>query len=289
MSYFWYLVFFTELYIVLALALNVQLGFSGLVNLAMGAFYGIGAYSYAILSLEFGFSFFTAMIAGILINMLVSIVITAASFRFKDDIFILATIAFQSVVFSVMYNWDSLTNGANGLSAIPRPEILGYQIKDNLSYALLGGVITILVALLVHFLRKSQYGLTLQAIREDELVATSLGKNVRWMKASSVAIGCGIASLAGTLYAAKVTFIDPTSFTISESIDILYVLILGGLLSVRATFAGAIAFVLLQEGFKFVGLPSDSAFYLRNAFFPVLVILLLYFRPQGLFGKLKLA
>jgi len=288
MNYYFHIAILIEIYVILALCLNLQLGFTGLMNLAMGIFYGLGAYGYALASTKLGLGFFPALLIAIVTNMVLSLFVSLASVRFKGDIFILVSLAFQIIGYAILWNWTDLTGGPYGIVSIPRPSILGLNIVTVPQFAILGLVFTILVLALNYFIYQSAFGRTLQAIRDDELAATTLGKNTTWFKIRSVAISCGMVSLAGVLYASYITYIDATSFGVNESIDIIFILILGGLVSVRGSIAGAITFIIIQELFKMIGFSDDIAFNLRNMLFAVAIILLLYHRPKGLFGKLEL-
>lgn len=288
MNYYLHIIILIEIYVILSLSLNLQLGFTGLMNLAMGIFYGFGAYTYALVSLKLGFSFFPALIMAIVINMFLSLFISLASVRFKDDIFILVSLAFQSIAYAILWNWTSFTGGAYGLSGIPRPDFLGYKITSVPEFAVLGAVFLIIVVGFSHFVYQSAFGRTLQAVRDDEIVAKTLGKNTVWFKIQSVAISCGIASFAGVLYASYITYIDATSFGVNESIDVIFILILGGLVSIKGSIIGAIAFIVIQELFRGIGFDDNIGFNLRNILFASAMIALLYFRPKGLMGKLEL-
>jgi branched-chain amino acid transport system permease protein len=288
MNYYLHIIILIEIYIILALSLNLQLGFTGLMNLGMGIFYGFGAYTYAIVSMKFGIGFSTALILSILVNMILSLFISFASFRFKDDVFILVSLAFQSIGYALLWNWTELTGGAYGLPSIPRPIIFGYAFSSVLDFALLGFVFMCVVIYFSHFIYNSNFGRTLKAIRDDSVAAQTLGKKVKVFKIQSVAISCGMTSFAGVLYASYITYIDATSFGVNESLDIVFILVLGGLATIRGSIIGVLFFIISQELFKYFGFDDDIAFNLRNILFASTIIVLLYYRPKGLVGKLEL-
>lgn len=263
----------------------MQLGFSRLMNLAIATFYGLGAYTYAILSTQFDLSFFLILFIAIVINAIFSLFISFASTRFKEEIFVLVSLAFQMIIYSILWNWDSLTGGANGISNIPQPIIFGFEVQNQFEFILLGGVFLLLIITLSSFLHRSVFGRTLKAIRDNEIGSKSLGKNITQFKAINVAISCGVASLSGVLFASYIGYIDTTSFSINESIDILFILLLGGLLSTRGAIIGTVSFFALQEIFKSVGLNDNISFNLRIILFSITVIVILYKKPNGLFGK----
>ena len=285
MNYYLHILILIEIYCILVLSLNMQLGFSRLMNLAIATFYGLGAYTYAILSTQFDMSFLLILFIAIVINAIFSLFISLASKRFKEEIFVLVSLAFQMIVYSILWNWDSLTGGANGISNIPQPIIFGFEIQNQLEFALLGGLFLLLIIALSSFLHRSVFGRTLKAIRDNEIASKSLGKNITQFKTINVAISCGVASLSGVLFASYIGYIDTTSFSINESIDILFILLLGGLLSTRGAIIGTVSFFALQEIFKSIGLNDNISFNLRIILFSIAVIVILYKKPNGLFGK----
>ncbi len=263
----------------------MQLGFSRLMNLAIASFYGLGAYTYAIISTKLGMSFLPTLCIAISLNALISLIISQASKRFKEEIFVLVSLAFQMIIFSILWNWDSLTGGANGIINISEPSLFGFEVNNQIKFSILGGIFLILVIAFSSFLHNSPFGRTLKAIRDNEVASLSLGKNTTIFKSINIAISSGIASISGVLFASYIGYIDPTSFDLNESIDILFILILGGLLNVRGAILGTVVFFLLQELFKLVGFNDSISFNLRIILFSVAVVTILYLKPNGLFGK----
>ncbi len=287
MNYILHIIILIEIYTILALAMNLQLGFTGLMNLAVAAFYGVGAYIYALSAVKLGLGFVPAVALAIAGNLLLSYIVTVSSQRFKGDLFILVTLGFQLIIFTVLWNWIAVTNGPYGITGIPKPELFGVTLNSLPVFSLFGFILLILISLLSLLIYKSPLGRTLQAIRDDSLAATSIGKNIMAFKMKSIGISSAFLAVAGAMYASYITYIDPTSFGLDESINILFIVVLGGLANFRGTITGVIVFVLSQELLKFTGMPDHLAFNMRIIIFSVLIILLLYFRPQGLLGKLK--
>jgi branched-chain amino acid transport system permease protein len=288
MNYYLHIIIIIEIYIILTLSLNIQFGFTGLLNLSMGVFYGIGAYLYAIFRIKAGFSFIPACLMAIIGNMVFSLFISLTSVRFKGSIFIIASIAFQSIIYTVLDNWREVTGGSYGISNIPRPNFFGINIITVPQFAIFSTLILLLIILFSKFIYSSAFGRTLQAIRDNEIFAETLGKNLISFKVQSVALGAGIASFAGIIYASYITYIEANCFSINESIDIVFILILGGLANIRGSIIGTIIFILSQEVFKMIGFSNDIAFNLRNILFAVCMILILYYKPKGVTGKLSL-
>ena len=287
MQYIWHILISIEVYAILAMALNVQLGFGGLLNLAMGAFYGIGAYTYALFSLKAGLNFTTAIIIAISINVFFSFLISLAAMRFKGDVFVLISLAFQIITISLLWNLENVTGGVFGLAGINPPVILGFSINTLPRFFILGFIFLSIAILVISFLEHSAFGRTLQSIRDDYLACLSLGKNIVAFRIKSGALSSGLATFAGVLYATYLSYIDPSLFDLHTSVDIIFILILGGMANVRGGIIGAVIYIFLQEGLKSVGLPASIAFNLRVIIFGILIIILLYYRPLGLAGKLK--
>lgn len=285
MNYLLHLIVLIELYVMLALSLNLMVGYTGLLTLAHAAFYGLGAYATTLLMVNWGFDFLFALILAIAGTVLLSFLISFASLRFRGDYFILATLAFQVIVFAVLYNWVDLTRGPYGIPGIPKPSIFGIKIDSLLSFSLFGFVVAVLVAGFLALIFRSPFGRTLQAIRDDELAATALGKNVVSFKVRSVAIASGCAAVAGALYATYVTFIDPTSFTIDESILMLSMVIVGGTGNLKGPIVGAVMLIVLPELLRFLAIPDAVAANIRLIIYGFLLIIMMHFRPQGLAGK----
>ena len=147
-----HILFMCELYVILALSANLVSGYTGLLSFANAAFYGLGAYVTALVMKDYGFDFFPALLIAIVFNVFVSLIITYFSIRLKDLYFTLATLAFQVVVFSVLYNWENVTGGSFGVSDIPKVSILSYQLNETSDYAILGGCLaSIVVSFFVFF------------------------------------------------------------------------------------------------------------------------------------------
>jgi len=285
MNYLLHLIVLIELYVMLALSLNLMVGYTGLLTLAHAAFYGLGAYATTLLMVNWGFDFLFALILAIAGTVLLSFLISFASLRFRGDYFILATLAFQVIVFAVLYNWVDLTRGPYGIPGIPKPSLLGIKIDSLLSFSLFGFVVACLIAGFLALIFRSPFGRTLQAIRDDELAATALGKNVMSFKVRSVAIASGCAAVAGALYATYVTFIDPTSFTIDESILMLSMVIVGGTGNLKGPMVGAVMLIVLPELLRFLAIPDAVAANIRLIIYGFLLIIMMHVRPQGLAGK----
>lgn len=287
MNYFLHLIVLIELYVILSLSLNLMVGYMGLVTMAHAAFFGIGAYISTLLMINYGFDFLLSLLFAIAGAYVLSFFVSFSSLRFRGDYFILVTLAFQIIVFSILYNWIEITRGPYGIPGIPKPNIFGLKIDTLVSFSIFGFILMLIVCGILIVVFRSPFGRVLQAIRDDELATTSLGKGTASFKLRSVGIASVCAAVAGTLYATYVTYIDPTSFTLNESILLISMVIVGGTGNIKGPILGAILLVLLPELLRFLAIPDSFAANLRLIIYGLLLIILMRFRTQGIAGKYK--
>lgn len=288
MEYLIHIAILISIYSILGLSLNLIVGYTGLLSITQAAFYGIGAYVTAILLTTTGINFFLAVLISIIVTAIISLLIGFVLSKFKDDYYALGSFGFNVIIYSVMLNWQSLTRGPLGIPGIPRPSIFGFQFSENLWFLVLSGALAILVYYICQFITQSSFGRVLKAIREDEKAISVFGYRVLWYKLTILVISAGIAAIAGSLFASYITFIDPSTFTLNESIFILAIIILGGLANNKGSVLGAVCLILLPEILRFVGFPDSIAAQMRQVVYGVILILLMLYRPQGLVGEYKL-
>lgn len=288
MNYLLHILIMIAIYTLLTLSLNLPVGYTGLLSLAQAAFYGIGAYAATLFMMQAGINFFAAVVLAVILSATLSLLVSYPAIRLRGDYFILASLAFQIIIFTVLYNWIDLTRGPYGIPGIPRPELFGIVFDSLPKFFALCGGIAVGVASVAKRLCSSPFGLVLKAIREDELSAISIGKDVRKFKILAFAISSGLAAIAGGLYASYVTYIDPTTFTLDESIFILSIVMVGGSGNLRGPVIGTLLMILLPEGLRFLGIPDSVAPNVRQIIYALVLILLMMFRPQGLAGEYKL-
>jgi branched-chain amino acid transport system permease protein len=273
------------LYVILAMSLNLLVGYTGMLSLCHAAFYAIGAYSSSLLMIKMGWSTIPSLLASLVLSSVVAYVLAVLSLRFHDDFFVLATIGYQVIVFSVLYNWVSLTNGPYGVLGIPRPTLFGWSLTSVGDFLLVVIATALLVGALLWHLSTSAYGRTLQAIRDDEVGALSLGKDVQWFKRSAFVIAAILAALPGVWFAGYATYIDPAGFTTDEAIFILCAVVIGGAGNLRGPVIGALIVVVLPELFRFLPLSTATSANVRQSMWGVLLVLIMRFRPQGVAGR----
>ena len=287
---------------ILAVSLNLVVGFAGLLSVAHIGFFGIGAYTVAILTSDqdyeqlrtqtlptFDFPFFAALPIAVVIAGLVAIIVGTVFNRFRDDIFVLVSFGFAIIAFNVFLNLRPVTRGAFGIHEIARPAIGGWVFDGELEFLILSLVILALVMLVSWFIVSSSFGRVLTAIREDQQAIEVFGYRVTFYKLAIWVISAMMAALAGGLFSSWTSFIDPNSFILLESILMVSIVILGGLATIWGSLLGAMVFVLLEEGMRFLPfLPTEYIGQARQIVLGVLLVLLMLFRPQGLVGRYKL-
>jgi branched-chain amino acid transport system permease protein len=288
MAYFIHLAILISIYAILGLSLNLVVGYTGLLSVAQAAFYGLGAYVTALLLVNSGWNFFLAMLVGILATGFIAVLVGLVLSKFDGDYYALASLGFGVILYSVFLNWQNVTNGPLGIPGIPRPNFFGFTFADNFSFLLLALVFVAIVYFVSRFIVRSSFGRILKAIREDEKAIQIFGYKTIYYKLTIFVAGAMMAAVAGSLYAAYITYIDPSTFVVNESIFIVAIIILGGLASLRGSLIGAVFLVLLPEFLRFVGFPDEVAAQMRQAMYGLLLVLLMLYRPQGLVGEYKL-
>jgi len=268
------------IYIILALSLNLLTGFTGIVCLGHAAFYGIGAYTSALLAIHFDLSFVFTAIAGGVVAAFFGLLLGLPTLRLNGTYLSMVTLGFCEIVRLVGLNWMSLTRGPMGLTGIPFPKILGWVIDRDAEYFYLVLILIIMTWVILNNLIQSRAGIALIAIREDEVAAEAMGINILKYKVLAFAISAFFAGIAGSFYAHYASFINPQSFTFDESIQILSMVILGGMGSNLGVALGAIVLVSVPEMLR--GLQE----YRMLIYGAVLVIMMLT-RPQGILGNPK--
>ncbi|BCS88642.1 ABC transporter permease subunit [Pseudodesulfovibrio sediminis] len=263
------------IYICLGLGLNIVVGLAGLLDLGYIAFYGVGAYTYALMSLHFGLSFWLCLpIAGVTAAIAGSIV-GYPTLRMRGDYLAIVTLGFGEIVRLILNNWMSLTNGPNGILSIPRPDLFGFGFKPlwSMYYVILA--IAIVTILSVYRLNYSRIGRAWEAIREDETAAELMGVNTFLLKLLAYAMGATFAGFAGAFFAARMKFVGPESFSFLESAMVLAMVVLGGMGSIPGVILGVLALVALPEVFR------ELELYRMLVFGGVMTLMMLI-RPAGI-------
>jgi len=286
-AYIIHLLILICIYLILSLSLNLSIGYSGVLNLGHIAFYGLGAYTSALLALA-GAPFVLCFLAGGIVAMFCGFLLALPTDKIKGDYLALVTVGFSFIIYSLMLNLDDLTRGPLGLPGIPRPAIFGFVFEDNFSFLILAAIVAIIVYFVIKRITDSPFGKLLEAVRDDELAAKILGKDTFKAKAFSLALSAFFAGLAGSLYAGYITFIDPSSFSLMQIIPIISIVIVGGLASLPGTVAAAVILTLIPEALRFVGFPSSILGPMRQIIYSLILLVILIYRPRGFWGKVEL-
>ena len=287
MNYIFHILVMINIYSILALSLNLLVGYTGLLSLCHASFYGVGAYISTLLMMKAGLGFIPSFFLSIVGSVILSFVISVPSLRLRGDYFVLATLAFQIIIFTILYNWVDLTRGPYGIPGIPMPEFFGISVNSIFSYFLFSGFIALVCGILLYLIGNSPFGRVLKAIREDEIAISSLGKNIVNFKMTAFAISAGFAAIPGVLFAGYMRYIDPTSFTLSESIFILSIIIIGGTGNFSGPLIGTVLMIVLPEVLRFLAIPDSVAANLRQVIYGILIILIMRYMPQGIKGEYR--
>lgn len=271
------------LYVMLALGLNIVVGIAGQLVLGYAAFYAVGAYTYALLNQYLGLGFWTCLPIAGFITVIAGLLLAFPVLRLRGDYLAIVTLGFGEIVRLLLINWANFTGGNRGIANIPRPGLFGLELSPEAStiyiyyLCLFAAIITIII---VARLINSRVGLALQALREDEIASEAMGIDLRKIKLSAFALGSCWAGFAGVLFAARNSYINPTSFTFMDSAMILSMVVLGGMGSIVGVALAALVLTLLPEYLR-----AFSEY--RMLIFGLLMVTMMVFRPLGIIPPAK--
>lgn len=272
------------LYAGLVASLNLLIGHAGIFTFAHASFYGIGAYVTAMLTVYAGWDWLPAVAAAVAAGAAISFVIGVPTLRLGGDYFILALFGFQLIVIDLIFNLDDVTNGPFGIRSIPRPSLGDHSLADGWPFLVGTALVTGVVFLIVHRIVASPLGSKLHAIRDDETVAAALGINVSHTKITIFAVAAALAALMGAMTAFYFRFVEANAFNTEVMILLLAMAFIGGTRSLLGAIAGPAILVLFPEIFRFVGPVGMDLAKVQQALYGLLLVLLMLFRPQGLFS-----
>lgn len=267
---------------VLAVGYYVIFGLAGILSIAHAAFWGIGAYTSALLTVDAGLPVGLGFVAAPLVAAGFGVLLGVPTLKLKTHYLTLATIGFAQVVRQVLINWDRVTRGPTGIRGIPAPDLGLVRLDTPFKYYYLGLAVLALVVAAVLWLRQSRLGRGLEAIRDDELAAAATGVHVTGLKVMAFALSAAIAGLAGALYAHQIRYISPDVFHLEFDIMVLAMLMIGGRNSVAGAVAGAALVTYLPEALR-----GFKDWYLT--LYGVLLLLILVFLPEGVAGVVRRA
>jgi len=285
MDYLLHLTIVILIYAIMTVSLDLMIGHTGILSFAHAAFYGIGAYTTAILTVYAGWDWFSAMIAAIALGAALSAVVGIPTLRLGGDYFILALFGFQTILTTLIFNLEPLTNGPFGIRGIPRPSFGPYVVQSGFEIVLFVAGVAALVFAAHWRIVSSPMKAVLHAVRDDEAVAMALGINVVRTRIVIFTIGGGFAALAGALGAFYFRFITTTSFTLTTMILLWAMVFVGGSGSLLGALAGPAILVLFPEIFRFFGSTTLDIANIQEALYGLLLVLVMLFRPRGLAGR----
>lgn len=262
--------------VIMALGLNLITGFTGQLAIGHAGFMAVGAYSTALFMMYLNIPPVIAVVMGAMVSGFVGWLIAIPTFRLRGDYLAIVTLAFGEVIRVVIINLPSLTGGAAGLKGIPA-FAQGRYLKQIVAMDIVFVFMIAVIAFMYVFI-KSSYGRALIAIRDDEIAASSMGINAQRYKIMAFTISAVIAGIGGGLYAPFFGYLSPQGFTFLRSVEILIIVVFGGMGSITGTVIAAFMLTGLQEGLRFL---KDY----RMVIYPLLLIIMMLFRPQGLFGE----
>jgi branched-chain amino acid transport system permease protein len=278
---------FVLIYGIVGLGLMLLAGYTGLFSLGHAAFLGVGAYTQAVLT-NMGWPFSAALVVSAGLSAAAGVVVGLPALRVKGIYLGMATLAFGFILEEVFARWESVTGGNAGLT-VKAPEFLGFAVDNGTKFYFLCLLVTVLATLGVLNLLRSPTGRAFVAIRDSEISAQSMGIHLARYKTLSFAVSAALAGLGGALYAHNLRFLSPDQFNIIQSIDLLLMVVIGGLGSIHGVFFGAIFLITMPQlisAWKDV-LPNvlAQAPGLKAAVYGAVLVLFVLFEPMGLFGR----
>ena len=271
------------IYVMLGLGLNIVIGLAGLLDLGYVAFFAVGAYTYALLHLNFGMTFWMVLPLGGLLGAIMGIILGYPVLRLRGDYLAIVTLGFGEIIRLVLENWNEFSKGPSGIANIPKPGLFGLDLTLQQHSIYLYYIIVALVIFtifVINRLQDSRIGRAWIALKDDEIACQAMGIDKAKTKLRAFALGATWAGMAGVVFAAKTTFVNPASFTIWESVIILCTVVLGGMGSIAGVIAGALMLILLPEYLRAV---SEY----RMIVFGAVLVLMMVFKPGGLIENVR--
>lgn len=266
------------IYIIMALGLNILVGYTGLVSLGQAGFVAIGAYTTTILTTRLDMNFFLATFIALIVAAIFGVLLGLPTLRLAGPYLTIVTLGFGEIIRTIIIIWAPVTNGPLGIRNIPRPELFGTELTmSNGGLYLLTLVVMLLVVLFCHQLYKSKTGRAMRAIKQDHTASVMMGINTTYYKTLSFVLAAIISALVGSIYATQLGYIDQNTFTFDMSTMILSIVILGGMGTIRGVILGAIVLVVTPE-------LSRALMDYRFVLYGLVLVLMMRFRPQGLLG-----
>ena len=267
-------------YMLLALGLNIIVGYCGLCDLGYAAKFAVGAYTTGILMKTFAWSFWLTLPVSIAVSVITAVIIGGPTLKLRSDYLAIVTLGFAEIVRITARNLD-ITGSASGINAIARPSFFGIHLTQPIQWHYIFLALIVLFIIISYRVRHSRFGRALAFIREDEDAAQAMGVNTTLYKLYAYILGAVLGGITGSFFAVKMTSISPTSFDFTQSVNILLAVILGGMGKIPGVIAGAAFFAIFPELFRDVPVIGD----MRMLFFGILLVIVMITRPQGLWPE----
>lgn len=272
------------IYAIIAMSFNLAMGYTGLVNLGHIGLLGVGAYTSAILTTKFDLPFVVGFVCAGFIAAVCGALLSLPSRKIKDDYFALLTLGFMFITTAVFINWIDMTRGTLGIRGITRPE----GFAEPLTFFLLVLIVAVVSFMVMNKIVSSPFGRVLEAIRDDELVAESLGKNVDRAKLVAMTLSGLFVGLSGSLLAHFLRLINPGTFWLDPLVIALAGVVIGGMASMRGSVLGVVLVFAVSESLRFLSIPSSMIGPLRIIIFMIVLLAIILWRPKGIFGRADL-
>jgi len=267
-------------YMLLALGLNIIVGYCGMCDLGYAAKFAIGAYTTGILVKTFAWNFWLTLPVSILVSVIAAVLIGGPTLKLRSDYLAIVTLGFAEIVRITARNL-SITGSASGINGIARPKFFGVHLTKPIHWHFVFLILVVIFIFISYRLRYSRFGRALAFIREDEDAAQAMGVDTTRYKLYAYILGAVLGGVAGSFFAVKMTSISPTSFDFTQSANILLAVILGGMGKIPGVVVGAAFFAVFPELFRDVPVVGD----MRMLFFGLLLIVVMITRPQGLWPE----
>jgi branched-chain amino acid transport system permease protein len=271
---------------ILAVSLNVMVGYAGIFSMAHAVFFGLGAYAGAQIALLLTPDVAVACIAAAVLAGAFSLCLALPALRVRGEYFVAASLGLQMLASTIFTQAEPLTGGVGGLVGIPPPTLAGFDISSGPAFLIVCLACLAASMIIIRLLMRGSFGRSLMALRDSESAARALGKDVAMLKTLAVALGCALAGIAGALFAFQEAFVNVESFTLEQSILILAMVIIGGVGTLAGPLIGAILLLMLPAGLTFLPfIPPTDIGAVQQLIYGLAMTLLMIFRPAGLAGR----
>jgi len=267
-------------FVMITLSLNIVTGYMGQTSFGTAAFWGLGAYTGAILTTRYGVGIEITFVLAAIVAGIFGLLVGMPALKLKGYYLSIVTLGFCEIIRLVELNWVSLTGGPLGIMNIPKLKLFGFKFTDNRSIYFLMLIMVIVTTILVYRLVNSAFGLVLTSIKDDEIATQAMGINIVEYKIKAFVIHAMICGVAGAFYAQYISYIDSTMFTTNQSIEMMVMAIVGGMGSIAGSFIGAIVLSVLPEIMR-------SLMEYRMLLYGLIMVIMMIVKPEGLFGNVN--